>query len=165
MKKFDIQLDKQARITTNVIMTMLVLFVIFVMLTWFKYPSLYNGIAFLLALGMLLACFALRIKCFVIADDGIQIQHSFKTTTILRKDIKSVEIIEPTLIETSFRYSGNGGVFGYTGKFTNRKLGKMRWYITNRKQPLVMIKDFNDATIILSPKEPHLFVRYYIFGE
>jgi hypothetical protein len=49
------------------------------------------------------------------------------------------------------RLWGNGGLFGYYGLFRTAKLGKCTWYMTNRKNAVVLVTE--SKTVLLSPDE------------
>ncbi|MFR9535026.1 MAG: PH domain-containing protein [Rikenellaceae bacterium] len=46
--------------------------------------------------------------------------------------------IEPRDIKTSMRLFGSGGMFGYMGRFRNKKLGNYTMYITERKNLILV---------------------------
>ena len=49
------------------------------------------------------------------------------------------------------RLWGNGGLFGYYGLFRTAKLGKCRWYVTNRSHTVILTTE--DKTFVLSPDD------------
>ena len=49
------------------------------------------------------------------------------------------------------RLWGNGGVFGYYGLFQTSKLGRCRWYVTNRRNAVVVVTD--QQTTLFSPDD------------
>ena len=51
----------------------------------------------------------------------------------------------------SMRLWGNGGLFGYYGLFRTTKLGKCTWYVTNRKNAVVLVTQ--SKTVVLSPDD------------
>jgi hypothetical protein len=46
---------------------------------------------------------------------------------------------------------GNGGLFGYYGRFRTTKLGSCTWYVTDRSKAVVVVTDAK--TIVLSPAD------------
>lgn len=50
----------------------------------------------------------------------------------------------------TIRTFGNGGLFGYFGKFYNAAFGKMTWYATRRNNYLVLSTSEN-GKIVLTP--------------
>ena len=55
------------------------------------------------------------------------------------------------------RLWGNGGLFGYYGLFRTAKLGKSTWYLTNRKNAVVVITEAK--TVLVSPDEVSGFLE------
>jgi hypothetical protein len=49
------------------------------------------------------------------------------------------------------RLWGNGGLFGYYGLFRTTKIGKCTWYVTNRKNAVVLVT--GAKTVVLSPDD------------
>jgi hypothetical protein len=52
---------------------------------------------------------------------------------------------------------GSGGLFGYYGLFRTRALGRSTWYVTNRKNRIVLIA--GAKTFVLSPDDVDGFLR------
>jgi hypothetical protein len=51
------------------------------------------------------------------------------------------------------RTFGNGGLFGYTGKYYNSRFGKMTWYCTQRKNYVLLILS-DKKKIVITPDNP-----------
>jgi len=49
------------------------------------------------------------------------------------------------------RLWGSGGVFGYYGSFKTAKLGKCKWYMTNRSNSVIVVT--SEMTAVLSPND------------
>ncbi len=71
---------------------------------------------------------------------------------ISRKDIASIRPLSESELGGEWRMAGNGGVFGYTGWFSSGKIGKMRWFVTQRKN-YVLIELNSGSKILLSPDD------------
>jgi hypothetical protein len=56
------------------------------------------------------------------------------------------------------RLFGSGGLYGYYGLFTFRRIGRIRMYATNRHN-LVLIKDEKGRKFLLSPTKPEKFIQ------
>jgi len=67
---------------------------------------------------------------------------------------KILKVIHPDRSYLSFvvRVFGNGGLFGYTGYFWNKSFGKMHWFVTQRKN-YVVIDIGTKRKIVLSPDD------------
>lgn len=49
------------------------------------------------------------------------------------------------------RLWASGGLFGYYGLFKTARLGKCRWYVTNRSQSVIVVT--GESTVVLSPND------------
>jgi hypothetical protein len=63
-----------------------------------------------------------------------------------------VESVQNAQMKHTIRTFGNGGLFGYFGKFTNDHFGGMTWYVTQRKN-YVAVHLQDKRVIILSPDD------------
>ncbi|MES2702445.1 MAG: PH domain-containing protein [Bacteroidota bacterium] len=73
--------------------------------------------------------------------------------TIYYKDIKAVRQLDPEELKRSLRTFGNGGLFGYTGKYYKKPFGSMTWYCTQRDN-YVLIELHNEKKIVVTPDTP-----------
>lgn len=73
------------------------------------------------------------------------------------KDIQEIKLLGREQLSWTLRTFGNGGLFGYTGKYWNRKLGSMDWYATQRHQGILLILK-NNKKVFVTPDQPqHMF--------
>jgi hypothetical protein len=56
------------------------------------------------------------------------------------------------------RLIGSGGLYGYFGIFTFKRIGRVRMYATSRHR-LVLIRDAKGRKYLLSPDEPERFIQ------
>lgn len=75
-----------------------------------------------------------------------------KDQTIAIRSIKNVFLPEKETMMWTKRTLGNGGLFGYYGKFSNENYGDMRWYATRRDNYL-MIETNANQKIVLTPDD------------
>jgi hypothetical protein len=125
-------------------------------------PSVYAGylvfVAPLLLLTLLVAFYILK-PLYITADAVALTIHrmvgpvSFPYTTIL-----SISTLSGKDMSGSVRTFGNGGLFGYTGKYYNSRLGKMTWYCTQRKNYVLLILSDNKK-IVITPDNPTELLR------
>lgn len=106
------------------------------------------------------------IYCFTIAfrpinyqtkDNQLIIHGLFSDIKIDHQKIKSIDLLEKEDLRNTIRTFGVGGLFGYFGKFANRKLGNMTWYAT-RRENAVLVRTIDDKKIILTPDEPEKLI-------
>jgi roadblock/LC7 domain-containing protein len=84
--------------------------------------------------------------------DSIAIVRKAGKFFIARKDIKALSAISEAELGRAWRMMGNGGVFGYTGYYSSSNIGKMRWFVSQRKN-YVLITMNNDSKFLLSPDD------------
>ncbi|MBP6664010.1 MAG: hypothetical protein KA168_01840, partial [Chitinophagales bacterium] len=68
-------------------------------------------------------------------------------------DIKKANIITQDDLGMAIRLFASGGMWGYYGFFYSFKMGKMWWYVTQRKN-YVLIQTTDDTQYLLSPDQP-----------
>lgn len=95
---------------------------------------------------------------FILEAGSMIIARPFINKSISYSEVTSIEPLDPDDIRNALRTFGVGGLFGYYGKFYNRKLGAMTWYLTRRDR-LVLITTNNTKKIIISPDDPENFIR------
>jgi hypothetical protein len=93
----------------------------------------------------------------LLGNNSLTIVRLLKPITIALPEIVSARLLDESEVKGTLRTFGNGGLFGYFGKFYNRQLGHMSWYCTQRKN-YVLIALANDKKIVLSPDEPTAFL-------
>jgi hypothetical protein len=113
----------------------------------------------ILLLIIFLSAFLFRPKGYVVTTDALIIQRAVSPVTIVRSNILSAEQLNDNSLAGSIRLFGVGGLFGYYGKFSNSKLGKMTWYATRRKSNIVLVKTTDQKKIIVTPDEPAAFLQ------
>lgn len=116
-------------------------------------PFLVIGGSILLYNGALL----FRPLNYRVTDKHIIVHRPLKDLYIDRNTITSIEKIDDATLQKSIRTIGVGGLFGYFGKYANRKNGSMTWYATRRSRA-VMICTNNNKKIVLTPDTPEAFI-------
>lgn len=103
----------------------------------------------LVILAILNYSYGERILGYDVTNEGVKIVKG-KNVELIKKDrIIEVKLIDKSDLKFAIRTFGIGGIFSYSGTFTNKKLGSMTWYLT-RKDSLVMLVTKMDK-IVLSP--------------
>ncbi|MBL7923420.1 MAG: hypothetical protein JNL88_04390 [Bacteroidia bacterium] len=75
-------------------------------------------------------------------------------------DIKTVRVPEKQEITRPIRILGNGGLFGYTGRYYTSSLGKMIWYCS-RRSGYILIERKESIPVMISPDRGEEFVKEY----
>lgn len=81
-----------------------------------------------------------------IENDKIILHRLFGTINIPIKNIIEIKAIPKSETAFSIRIFGSGGLFGYLGKFKNKKLGSYTMYATNLNE-LVLIRTDRKAYV------------------
>lgn len=153
--KFKASLGVRAKVITffTTVVFLSILFMLFCQLlaTGFDWRTIL-AIAFLLFAYS--AFYINGIIGYLVTNDMLIIRRplAYKSITINRHNITSIQQINSSDISGSLRRFGIGGVFGYHGTFENSKLGTMLLYIT-RIDNLVLIRTANNLNIIVSPDD------------
>ena len=109
-------------------------------------------------LGLDIAMYFLKPISVNIEADTIVIDRKVMPVRIGFSAIKEIRTVDNADMRMSIRTFGNGGVFGYTGLYYNRKMGSMRWYCTQRKN-YVLIVTTKGKKMIVTPDEPESFMN------
>ncbi len=94
---------------------------------------------------------------YQVTDKYLIIHRPLKDVIVERKTIASVERLDDVTVQKSVRTLGVGGLFGYFGKYANRKNGSMTWYATKRNHAVMICTDDNKK-IVLTPDMPEEFM-------
>jgi hypothetical protein len=86
----------------------------------------------------------------------LEIERPLGAIKIASHDIESIQRVTMNDLGLVIRLFGSGGLFGYFGAFTSRKLGRFKMWCTNRNN-LVLITT-NYSKLVVSPDEPDDFI-------
>ena len=93
----------------------------------------------------------------IIENDKIILHRLFGAINIPIKDIIEIKAITSSETAFSIRTFGSGGLFGYLGKFKNKKLGNYTMYATNVNE-LILIRT-DRKTYVFSCKNRAEFIE------
>src|SRR5690606_35282738 len=150
-------LGKSVKIS-SIVGTMLLLSIVLVFIKVFVFKLINNDFAkedimlpifVLVILAILNYSYKERILGYDVTTEGVKIIKGSNSELIAKDRIIEVKLIDKSDLKFSIRTFGIGGIFSYSGTFSNKKLGSMTWYLT-RKDSLVMLVTKMDK-IVLSP--------------
>ena len=95
---------------------------------------------------------AFRVLGYEIDEEFMTIRRFARNRVIRLQDIEKLIVPPEGTMRLSFRAFGNGGLFGFTGYFTNTKFGWMRWY-TTRRSNYVILEMKDGEKIVLTPDD------------
>lgn len=92
------------------------------------------------------------------SDDDIRIFRPVGTVKVPLANIKSVSLIEDgdQFFDKLIRTFGSGGVYGYWGWFKHEKHGKVRMFVTDRKQCFLLKLKNGKMFVVSSPKRQEI---------
>ncbi|TCZ74001.1 hypothetical protein E0486_04635 [Flaviaesturariibacter aridisoli] len=147
-------MDRSARAVTIFVFALfaLVLTVQVHLAVEFPRQGLPIAITISLLFSIIVICLGFRVTALTLTENALLIHRPWRTKTILFSDIQKAEALDREDLSWSLRIFGIGGVFGYYGRFANRKLGAMTWYLTRRDRT-VLLRMKNGNKIVISPDD------------
>jgi Bacterial PH domain len=101
------------------------------------------------------ASYAWSPRAYAVSGRAILVRRLVGYTCVPLSDLREVRAATAEDLSGAIRIFGSGGVFGYCGIFRTSKLGKSTWYVTDRKQAVVVITVGLIGTVLLySPGPP-----------
>lgn len=110
-------------------------------------------IAPVLLLTLLIAFYILKPLYITAEADVLTIHRKYGPVSFPYTTICSISMLSNKDMSGAIRTFGNGGLFGYTGKYYNNRFGKMTWYCTQRKNYILIILT-NNKKIVITPDNP-----------
>ncbi|MES1023360.1 PH domain-containing protein [Gloeocapsa sp. BRSZ] len=110
----------------------------------------------IIPLAILLISVFFSIRGYAIADNTLYIQRLGWNTKVDLKNLITADV-NPQAMRNSIRKWGNGGLFSFSGKYYNRKLGNYEAYATDLTKAVIL--KFRDRTIVVTPEHPERFAN------
>ena len=112
----------------------------------------------LLLLSIYLGIYLFRPTAYEIRSQQVIIHRPLRNKILERVNISKAELLGPSALRHTIRTFGNGGLFGYYGKFSNAKIGNMTWYATNRANAVLLEMTGGDK-IVITPDNAEAFLN------
>jgi hypothetical protein len=114
---------------------------------------------FIGGLGLLIAFFAFAYspRAYVVSDRAIEVERLIGNVQAPLEDVRESRRINTEDLRGCIRLWGSGGLFGYYGLFRTTRLGRCTWYVTNRKNVVVIIAQ--SKTTLYSPDDVDGFLE------
>ena len=116
-----------------------------------KLILMYYGLI-ILTITTLLGSYLYSPQMYEIRDRQFIIRRPIGPKRINLTDITEIKKIRKEEMAGTIRIFGVGGLFGYIGKFHNSRFGNMTYYLTQRKN-MILLKTKNGKKIIISPDD------------
>ncbi|WP_316799608.1 PH domain-containing protein [Pedobacter frigidisoli] len=120
--------------------------------------TLIHGGVLLLFVLTVIGSYLYSTRKYSVTGDTLVIHRLMGNRVIKLADITEIRFIDSTDFSGTIRTFGNGGLFGYYGKFYNTKIGSMTWYVTQKKNRILLRTQQGDK-IIISPNDMSLLDR------
>jgi hypothetical protein len=108
-----------------------------------------------LTVVLLPGAFAFGIYGYELAPGELRVRRLGWTTALPLRDLLDARY-DPDAVRLTFRLFGNGGLFGCTGWYWNRTLGRFRFFGADPRCTVVL--RFTDRTVVVTPDPPVEFV-------
>ena len=122
-----------------------------------KTTLIHGGILLLFVLTVVVS-YLYSTNRYSVTGDTLVIHRPIGNRVIKLADIREIRFIDPAEFSGTIRTFGNGGLFGYYGKFYNAKIGSMTWYVTQKKNRILLRTQQGDK-IVISPNDISLLDR------
>ncbi|MCE1229477.1 MAG: PH domain-containing protein, partial [Firmicutes bacterium] len=96
------------------------------------------------------------VRGYTLTRESLLVHRLGWTTMVPLDDLQSAEF-DPFAMQKSLRVVGNGGLFSFSGYFTNKTLGSYRALVTDPLNAVVL--RFSNKTLVVSPDAAQTFVE------
>lgn len=114
--------------------------------------------ASLLMLVLSAVCLVYAPREYQVQPEGISVRRFAGTKLFRQENVLHIRKMNADETKGLIRTFGNGGLFGYTGRYHSPAIGHQRWYCS-RRTGLVVIELKAGIPVILSPEDPEGFVE------
>ncbi|MBK9105092.1 MAG: hypothetical protein IPL92_11135 [Saprospiraceae bacterium] len=94
-------------------------------------------------------------QSYTLDTTALSINRPIGKVVINRSSIKEARLIGEGELKSTIRTFGNGGLFGYYGKYYNATIGHMTWYLTQPKNRILIVTT-EGKKIVISPDDAGL---------
>ena len=109
------------------------------------------------SLLVLILAFAYSPRGYVISDRAIAVKRLIGDVVVPMENVREARRSDAGDLRGCIRLWGSGGLFGYYGLFTTTRLGRCTWYVTDRKNIVVIATE--SKTTLYSPDDVDAFLE------
>ncbi len=153
--KFRNKFDRTTIIITSLVFALLSGITIFVLTDDIQIYA--KAAIALMNVSILFLTWALHPQHYMVYENSIQIKRFFKPIEIQFDKIIEIKSLEKNELSGSIRLFGSGGLFGYFGRFSNKKLGTYFLYAGNLENLLLIKTD--KKVYVISPLNSNEFIE------
>lgn len=156
MPTFAAPWDLRLKLTTGFFVLLLVALIVVGLQPTPDGSALWTAMKVGIPLVILAGAAAFMVRGYRIEGGVLHIHRLGWTTTLNLAGLTDAEVF-PGATAGSIRTFGNGGLFGFIGRFRNSLLGSYRAYLTDAARCVVL--RFEDKIVVVSPDDPAAFVE------
>jgi hypothetical protein len=105
---------------------------------------------------LLLVTYAYSPRGYLVADGAIIVRRLFGNASLSLQGVREARSATAEDFSGAIRLFADGGLFGYYGLFRTSKLGRCWWYLTNKKNVVVVLTE--KQTALYSPDDVNGFL-------
>ncbi|MEM7280596.1 MAG: PH domain-containing protein [Pseudomonadota bacterium] len=145
--------------TLSIVTTLTVLFMLYLAVIGFVGLQDHGWAWFvamcLLPVTIILAGALFTVSGYRLVDGSLWVRRFGWYTKIALTDLISARV-DPDAMGRSWRVFGNGGLFSFSGWYSNAKLGRFRVFATDPSLSVVL--RYPDKVIVVTPRDPNRLV-------
>ncbi|QPH38714.1 PH domain-containing protein [Pedobacter endophyticus] len=124
---------------------------------------LIHGGVLLLLISTFVGSYLYSTSKYSLSGETLVIHRPVGEVVIKLSDIAEIRLLDSTDFSGVVRTFGNSGLFGYYGKYYNSKIGNMTWFVTQKKNR-ILLRTHRKKKIIISPDDVSLVekVNHYL---
>lgn len=110
--------------------------------------------------AVLIGCEGYAPQCLEVGDGRIVVVRRYNSVVLRREEIVSVRQLSPQECRGTIRLMGNGGLFGYTGTYWARSIGRFSLYTTSMRN-LFLIETTTHGRVVVGCDEPQRILDFW----
>jgi len=110
-----------------------------------------NALVGIIEFCVLALAYAYSPRSYVVSGSSLLIKRLIGSVRVPLEGVRELRTGTADDFRGCIRLWGSGGLFGYYGWFRTARLGKCRWYVTNRRDCVILATD--EGTVVLSPSD------------
>lgn len=115
-----------------------------------------RAVVAVVAVGFLVGSWGYAPSGYTVDGQALTVKRPLGDVVIQRAEITTARMFEEADSEGMSRTGGNGGLFGYYGKYKSDMLGEHRWYVTDAAKRVVV--ETREGAVVVSPADPEKFI-------
>ncbi|MBP7588231.1 MAG: hypothetical protein KBA72_09785 [Thermoanaerobaculia bacterium] len=106
-------------------------------------------------LGIWIGAALFTVRGYSVSTDALRVRRLLWQTVLPLTGLIGATA-DPEAMRRSLRLAGNGGLFSFSGRFTNRRLGRYRAFATAPERAVVL--ELPRQKVVVTPEDPRAFL-------